>query len=838
MFRGRDLDLKYIGMIPTSLELNKLFSLGLKIFKKKTNDKSYSNDVINVKFKQKVNSGKQVIKKLQTKIENLDENKEDYKKKLEDLISLIQEEIDKEKWSEVGYNELRRILYCNGFVYNNTRYVAYKRSSAKSRIGQCLFIKEKLHKPMMKWSRMGLDFKKSKNIDYPSLLAYESLVGSSIENTVKINPKNILVVSDIESIFYQNANVVRTGDDGYLDSFTENALIKNSIFDGESLLDERYFPAEKSMMLLRNHMFKSAAFNCNIQRFLKDMCPKEIPYQQWALSSHFPDVKIFAKDVHLITTPSSIKALKFESMLGSPVQMWKHWKKTIENDGCIFGICKNEKKSKLGYDKHGNVLQQTSYQMLNSLPIQKEDITNLSVYEKEFIENLKNDDDFFISYIFESKNDINCNEMFVDLYNKNNLIVHSKVFRNFRKHTINSHVTHVKNGKIRLKGDYCVMLGNPIEYLYHAIGGLDCDDLKPIALFNNEVYTKMFSQKELTGFRNPHTSPNNVLLAKNTKNEEIDKYFNLTPNIVCVNAIKFPLQDILSGCDYDSDTILLFEDSNLLQVTKNTYGKYNVCLNHVKSSKKQYSVSNEDMAIIDNELSHSQSYIGRTVNTGQLCMSRYWDLIHSHSDAHKETNNTLIKKIDVVTVLSGICIDLAKKMFDIDINREIDHISQAKELLKEKPMFWKYVSKNTDIKSRPYKCPMDFLFEDMSNLDYADRRKDISFQNFLIKKSMSKSLRKQEEKIFSYVENMVSKINNTYATCVHEAERDRRVNDIIKYYTFYVGKLSINEFTMFSILTKITKYKKNKITARLLKVLHETHKTVFLNAFFDKNDTL
>lgn len=41
MVRGRELDLKYIGMIPTSLELNKLINLGIKTFKKKQMIKFY-----------------------------------------------------------------------------------------------------------------------------------------------------------------------------------------------------------------------------------------------------------------------------------------------------------------------------------------------------------------------------------------------------------------------------------------------------------------------------------------------------------------------------------------------------------------------------------------------------------------------------------------------------------------------------------------------------------------------------------------------------------------------------------------------------------------------------
>lgn len=818
-------------MIPSSLELNKLISLGLKTVAKKTSGKLLSNDIINVKFKQKVDSGKQTIKKIEAKIAKL-EDKTEYRERLLDFIQSILLEIDQEKWSGVSQSDLRLKLYTDGFVIDGVKYVVYKRSSAKSRVGQCLFIKEKLYEPMIRWSRMGIEFRNDNiDIDFPSLLAYESLVGSSLEDTIQINPNNILIIDDVNSVFKRKSNVVRTCSDGYLDSFVEDSHIKNSLFDGESLLESSYFPEGKSMMLLRNHMFKSAAFNCNIQKFLRQHCPPGVDFDEWELTSMYSE-KILAKDVHLITTPSSLKALKFSHLKGSERNMWDYWKKIVIKDNCVFGICKSEKKSKRGYDDMGRVLQQTSYQMLNSLPVSKKELKNIISFEKDYISRLKNEDDFFIEYLKQTKNDMNTNEMFVDLYSTNPDIVKTKIFKNFRKKTISSYVTHVKNGKVRLNGDYCVMLGNPIEFLFHAIGKLNTKDPRPVALSDNEVYTTLFDETELTGFRNPHTSPNNVLLAKNTKNHYIDEYLNLTDNIVCVNAIKFPLQDILSGSDYDSDTVLLIKDENLLKITKQIFGKYNVCINHVSSSKRKYKVNNLDMAIIDNELSHSQRYIGRTVNIGQLCMSRYWDMLNKGKS--EEEISELMKKIDVVTVLSGICIDLAKRMFDININKEIDRISKTKELLKEKPLFWKYVSQANEIVTTRYDCPMDFLYEEMTLLSYADPVEEISFFNLLSSGEVKKSNRRQERKILSYVESMVTKINNTYSSNLSEEERDRRIDDIIKYYRFYIDKIQINESTMYSLLVKISKNKKDKIALRLLNTLHSSHKDIFLGCFRPK----
>jgi hypothetical protein len=837
MVRGKELQSDYCGMIPYSLELIKLRNEGLTTKKIKTSGKEISDDIINVKFKQKVRSGQQVIDSLTKKLSN-PEIKELYKEKLVDFIKIIKTEINLEKWNELSNDQLRGYLYLNGFTITTaegkqTEYVVYKRSSSKSRTGQCLFIKKSLHEKMINWSRMYLPFKKDSAVDYASLLAYESLVGSSLETTIKINPKHILIVDDVESKFKQVANVVKTGQDEFLHSVTEEVEISNSLFDGESLLDSKYFEKGQSMKLLRNHMFKSAAFNTNIQQFLKIQCPKDIEFDKWKLTNMFGETML-AKDCEYIITPSSLKALKFSHVIGTEKDLWNYWKDLVVNEGNVFGVCKHEKKSKRGVDSEGNTLQQTSYQMLNSLLMEKSHMSELTIFEKEYVEKLKNDDDFFIEYVIENANDINSNLMFADLYKTNKKFVHTKIFRDFRKAEINSHVTYVKRGKLRLKGDYCVMLGNPMEFLYHAIGkGTTSSDL---ALKQNEIYTTLFDfDKEVVGFRNPHTSPSNVLVAKNTFSHDIETYFNLSRNIVCVNAIDFPIQDILSGCDYDSDTLVLFDSEILLELGKKCFGKYPVCINKVESQKKQYQLNNYDMCVIDNQLSTSQKNIGRVVNLGQQCMSTYWDLL-AGGKTESELEN-LMKKVDIMTVLSGICIDLSKKLYEINIEKEISNVEKTPELMDLKPLFWKYISESKTIKDRviDYNCPMDYLYNEMTGLDYANHRKNIDFIDLLVKENIKNGNRKQEDKILTYVEEMCTKINSINASSTGNSddeveERNNRVDDVIKYFNFHVQKLTVKPDTMYAILVHMIKNKSKTVT-KLMNILHTTQKEVFLEAF-------
>lgn len=842
MFRDRDIKLNYCGMIPYSLELIKLKSEGLSVKTVKTSEKEISDDIINVKFKQKVKSADFLIEQLTKKINKLDDKAIEYRNKLEGFIRVLEAEKHLDKWKEVRNDSLRQQLYMNGFTLTfengkQTKYVVYKRSSSKSRQGQCLFIKESLYQEMINWSRMYLDFNKDADIDYASLLAYESLVGSSLEDTITINPENILIVNDVESKFKQLCNVVRKSEDGFLDSFTEKVEVKNNLFDGESLLDSSYFEEGQSMKLLRNHMFKSASFNTNIQQFLIDTCPEGVKYDEWKVPNMFGE-EMFVKEIKLIMTPSSLKALKFSHVIGSEKDMWAYWKRLVVNEGCVFGVCKHEKKSKCGVDEHGNTLQQTSYQMLNCLPIAELDISELTVVEKEYINKLKNDDPFFINHILKGANEVNSNLMFAELYKVNKNIIHTKIFRDFRKAEINAYVTRVKKGKVRLVGDYCVLLGNPMEFLFHAIGQFDLHNHK-LALKDNEIHTTLFKfDQEYIGFRNPNTSPSNVLIANNKEVQSIKKYFNLTENIVCVNAVKFAIQDILSGCDYDSDTMVLFNDKKLIELGKKCFGKYLVCINKVESQKKKYKLNNLDMSIIDNQLATSQKNIGRVVNLGQLCMSTYWDLLSKGNN--EEELKGLLKKADIMTVLSGISIDMAKKFYEIDIDKEIGNVAKTPELKKLMPQFWKYISESKTIKERvtDYNCPMDFLYKEMNNLPYANHRENIDISELMVKRNIKTGNRKQEQKILTYVEEMCSKINNinVIRSSISEDERNNMLDGVIKYYNFFVQKLTVKPDTMYSILIHMIK-NKSKTTTKLMNILFTTQRETFLNAF-KKSHTL
>ena len=798
MNEGKGIYSDYTGMVAYSLELIKLKSVGFKIRPYKGYGKNISNDIINVKF----NVG--------------------YKK--DDKMVLTKE-------------QLREELYINGFTLYDEEYVMYKRSGAKSRIGNCLFIKKKLYNKMIKWSRMGIKFPKDKELDVVGLGAYSSLVTSAIEDIITIDPDSILIINDVESNFKIKAKEIMKGEDGFLHSYlNENADITSCFTDGSCLIDESLFTGihkDKSMMLLRNHMFKSAGFNTKIQKFYREYFKDE--YDTAEIIDMFGN-KIKAKDVRLICTPNSLKAFKFSKFVsdGTDKGMFEYWKQKVREDNNMFGVCKHEKQTKHIFNNTN--YNQMSYQMINCLPINKEEIKDLCSFEIDYIDKLKNDPETFINYLYKEQNFMNKNEMMADIQNINNDFIYTNIFKKFRRETINSYVNKIKSGKVKIVADYCTLVSNPYEYLLSSVGEYSKNNL---ILKDNEVWTSLYKDKEdLVLFRNPNTSQSNVFLAKNKYNEVFDKYFNFTDNIIVVNSVECEICDILSGCDWDSDTAFVSNNKTLVKCAERCFRKYNVCLNKISSSKNKYMLNNKSMADIDNKLAESKNTIGEVVNLGQIAMSTYWNDLNNNEN---DNLNNLLEVVDVMTILSGVAIDNAKKSYDLDMRKEIDNIKSLEFMPIKKPLFWKYVSEDKNINKKiiKFNTPMDLLIEIIDeNTQKADKTKTISLSDLLVPYSQRHTNTKQINKLIEEIDLLSDNINCIMSTLQGKSKEDKqaeydKIEDLIYEEQLKIKNRKIKQETMYTILKMISEDndKIKNIKSNLMKMLYKAQKEIFLNAF-------
>src|SRR5699024_1131109 len=153
-------------------------------------------------------------------------------------------------------------------------------------------------------------------------------------------------------------------------------------------------------------------------------------------------------------------------------------------------------------------------------------------------------------------------------------------------------------------------------------------------------------------------------------------------------------------------------------------------------------------------------------------------------------------------------------------------------LKKKKPLFFKWISQSKTIRRRVefYDTAMDRLDVEMDKIKKASYRRNLPFEELLVKQDKRKGNRRQQKNVLDYVEEMSDKINHINASQMEKEERFAMLDNTIKYYEFYIQKLKINENTMYAMLESIGKLKSIEAT-NLMNVLYDTQRDVFLSAF-------
>lgn len=611
-------------------------------------------------------------------------------------------------------SDLRQYLYENGFICDGIEYVRYKRSSGSSRVGKCLFVMKDLKKKMDKWDKCGLTIKEGDKIDLAAYEAYISLPMSSIIDTLEIQPENFLVIDDYKSIFKDKVVAVEVEGTKLVASEKE-VEIENNIWDGESLMDISLFGkyAAKGMLLLRQRFFKTCAFNTNLQQFFSDNDINSVEQLNgFTLAKNINDIKI-------ITTPSSIKYAKFGS-----IEQW------LKNITSTFGIVKYEKET---YFFDGRMVQ-SHYQLFNTIQLSYDDMEKILKPSIDYMEAIRRDPDvlrYHIKYPTEEfEEELSTpiktkNEIIFKMLGINNEFSKTKMYYDFRNDLIKAFVRNLKQGHVLLKGNYSTLLGNGMEMLLSSIGKFDGNS----CIGRNEICNKKFEYgKVLLASRSPHVTMGNILIVKNVLNDDIDKYFNLTPEIVCVNAIGNNIQQRLNGADYDSDAMLLTDNEDLIRKAQANYDKFKVPTNFVESKKTERYYTWEHKADLD--IKTSVNKIGEIINLSQQLNSLLWDKINN--GATIDSCNDLYLDICKLAVLSNIEIDKAKKEFVINSSNEIETLKNKYKIIENgktvKPNFFKTITLENgyelseNIKYKYFKTSMDYLQKIISSHNFRQGR--------------------------------------------------------------------------------------------------------------------
>lgn len=551
----------YKASLDDSIEVDKLKELNKKIIKfNKKKKRFYSDDIITVTFKYSAKKTDNDYSDEEfERIENLklaynvvmEEENDSNKDTLKDI-----KEIVKIAEKNINQKEIREQLYHYGFnITINGKlkhFVRYKRSGGSARVGKCLFINENYYKKMIDWSFAGIKHKPNTEMDCSSMEAYIALSTSTCIDRFKLKPENILLIDDITSTFTdtvmatklineekdKNGNII----DGDLYTDVETTQITNKITDGENLLDksifEEYGYGNKAILQIRNRFFKGIGINTDIQGFFRDNNITEI--EQLNGKTIATDIS----QIKLITTPSSVKYLKYGTFEKWLTQIVENW-----------GICKYEKPQ-----HHFNGMVQTHYQLINTLGMSKEETELFLEDTIRYIDYLKNDTTVFKYHLgllvnedeeLREVDNINNNAEFIlEMLKRNDDFIHTKMCSRFRKEIVSNYIKNARKGHILVNGNYSIIISCPYEFLLASIGKWDGKSsvLKPFEC----VCSKFEENKKILGARSPQPTMSNMCGFINRKSEILDKYFNTnSKEVIFISPINNNVMELLSGCDFD-----------------------------------------------------------------------------------------------------------------------------------------------------------------------------------------------------------------------------------------------------------------------------------------------
>ena len=761
---------------------------------------------------------------------------------------------DKKIKKVLSTQQLRENLYQNGFDCEDRHYVRYKRSSGSSREGKCLFVDESVFKKMNKWSCCGLEFD-DKKFDATSWEAYKALSLSSVVEMVDIPVEKILFVDDFKSVFKEKSLAISTDENKSLVADEKVATIQNDIWDGESLLDESVFLShtkgmdisDKSMLLLRNNFFKTCAFRTKLQQFFADNNADINLVKKYGVTLA-KDVK----DIVMVTTPSSLKYLKF---VGGKLSE-KAIKKWAENVDSQFGIVKCNKISPFF---NGDMVQ-SSYQLLNTVQLTQQEAEQVVLPSAKYLESVRKDSDVMAFHLFDltSKEEslfanLSCNkyesraQVVMRLLAKNTTFANTRIFRDLKNKITNDFRKNLKRGHILLSGTNATLFGNGVELLFATIGKFDRKN--PVSVLQKgQISCKKFADNcTLVGARSPHLTMGNLLVCQNVYNETIDRYFVLANEIVCVNAIGENIQQRLNGCDYDSDTMLLTDDKLIVKKAVANYDRFLVPVCEVEKSP----VEKTDLATLDQKISINK--IGEIVNLSQRLNSLYWDMLY---DGKKDGLDDVYKDICKLAVLSGIEIDKAKRKYDTDVVKELGILYKKYKDMDSclcKPLFFKTIDEDNQRQTKKgdcyyaYNTAMDFIWQGVDNINFlrgkAKKATLLNLSSFVTKPvgTPSKTDYLHKDKIVLLVqkydaERKKLRLKKEYADENTSFVIDQKMLVLKQECHEAVNKLCSSKYVVWLVLNEIEKEQNSSISNCLFEMLFEKQNKIANEMFVDQNN--
>lgn len=438
--------------------------------------------------------------------------------------------------------------------------------------------------------------------------------------------------------------------------------------------------------------------------------------------------------------------------------------KQISKKNIPFGIVKYEKPTKY----FGGKLVRTHYQILNTLQITKNKITELLQQTLDYIELLRKDPLAMYHYCEATSDDEDSDlmmnvkaDVIYRMMKLNMSFKDTKLYKHLAKNVIESIRADIKCGRILVNGNYSTVLGNPIEMLQESIGKYEPETT---IVGKGNIISTAFPQKQLLACRSPHITMGNIYLPHNTENHLVTTYINMTDNIMVINSVGENVLQRANSMDFDSDQMMIVDNDIMIDAAVKNYDKFLVPTTDIEPDPKEEEYTAKNLAKLDYE--SSENLIGQIVNLSQVLNSKLWHEMNKE-EPNQSYIDRLYKDVCQLSIMSGLEIDKAKKTLIVDNKNELKEIRERYKSKEDGkigyPMFFKELGKKGNYDSKKtyifYNTTLDMIGDEIA---YKTREllKD-GFKVVDIKPDKTDSDGKRSVFVFEYADGILDKIKKT-----------------------------------------------------------------------------
>lgn len=277
--------------------------------------------------------------------------------------------------------------------------------------------------------------------------------------------------------------------------------------------------------------------------------------------------------------------------------------------------------------------------------------------------------------------------------------------------------------------------------------------------------------------------------------------------------------------------MMITNDKILIDAAKRNYEKFLVPTGIVQAKKRKRRYTAEEKADLD--IKTSVNKIGEIINLSQELNTMMWDLLNNGTTfaAVQELYNDIAK----LDVLSNLEIDRAKKEYTIDSVKEIKKIKEKYCARDEngrqiKPNFFGVIARSKGYYDSEKK---NYLRHD-TTMDYVQKclcqhmrryRADgceLPFSSLLNTESYKYDYadRRQVSRVISIVEDYRQRIKNVWASKKMDfAVKASLANDLREECVDYIGKIRLNNSTMYMLLRQLEADDRNGVSRFLFNTL-------------------